>query len=118
MGSTKNTFAFQDDDMNFRICAESQDGEVLITCTDLWDSISVTLSEEKAHDFASKVIEMCKRNEKPVCHHENRYPERKWCRCSDCGSVLTDSGWGIASRMWFNSPSEAEFYRINGRFPE
>ncbi len=38
--------------------------------------------------------------------------------CEDCGSILTDGGWGIASRKWFKDKREAEFYQENGYRPK
>lgn len=55
----------------------------------------------------------------PKCnHHHGTTANMKYSRCNNCGMILTDSGWGIASNMWFNSEDEAEFYKRNGRLPK
>lgn len=56
--------------------------------------------------------------EVPVCGHRNSLAAYDHVRCQDCGSVVTDGGWGIASRKRFKSLAEASFYKRNGRLPD
>jgi hypothetical protein len=53
------------------------------------------------------------------CQHKSGTTAHwKYVTCHDCGSVKTDGGWGIASNKWFKSEAEADFFRINGRYPD
>lgn len=58
--------------------------------------------------------------EEEECTHRSTTPSYEYVRCNDCGSILTDSGssWGIAKNKWFNSESEAKFYKNNGYLPK
>lgn len=58
--------------------------------------------------------------EEEKCKHWNTTPSYEYVRCNDCGSIKTDSGssWGIAKNKWFNSESEAKFYKNNGYLPK
>ncbi|MDE4917761.1 hypothetical protein ACUXAV_005105 [Cupriavidus metallidurans] len=52
------------------------------------------------------------------CKHYNSMPRYDHTECLDCGSVLADSDWGIASNKRFKSLEEARFYQKHGRLPE
>jgi hypothetical protein len=53
-----------------------------------------------------------------ACEHKGeRTTHWDYIRCSDCGAVKTDSGWGIAKNQWFKDKDEAEFYKKTGARP-
>lgn len=53
------------------------------------------------------------------CQHKNgTKPDWTYSTCKDCGSVLTDGGWGLASHKWFRNLAEAKFYKEHGRFSD
>ena len=53
------------------------------------------------------------------CQHKNgTKPDWTYSTCKDCGAVLTDGDWGIASRKWFRNLVEAKFYKEHGRFSD
>lgn len=47
------------------------------------------------------------------CAHENTLTNYNHVRCTDCGSINTDSGWGAISNTWF--PSIAAALAASGR---
>lgn len=54
-----------------------------------------------------------------VCQHRGGCTSRRdHVVCKSCGWVMTDSGWGIASRRWFASLAHALFYQQTGRLPD
>lgn len=52
------------------------------------------------------------------CPHDSGTAKHDHWACNDCGAVKPDTQWGIASRMWFASIAEAEFYKEHGRLPD
>lgn len=52
------------------------------------------------------------------CPHNDVTVGWDYSTCRKCGSVRTDSQWGIASLKWFESLEDARFYQENGRIPE
>jgi hypothetical protein len=57
--------------------------------------------------------------DKHLCKHVNGTdPEYDHVICRNCRSILTDGEWGVASRQWFGSVSEAKLYQQTGRLPD
>ncbi|TQV76657.1 hypothetical protein FLL45_01475 [Aliikangiella marina] len=53
-----------------------------------------------------------------ICNHQDISHLWDHVKCKHCGSVRTDSGWGLAKNQWFDSLEHAKFYQENGRLPE
>lgn len=95
------------------------DNRYELTC--IWDTSpfhdGTFLDTVETVGFLSRKIEKI---EEEKCKHWNTTPSYEYIRCNDCGSIKTDSGssWGIAKNKWFNSESEAKFYKNNGYLPK
>lgn len=104
------------------------EGEVRIRNSFLLDTLRDSLAAElgREEQEVQSEYEFIARNvqaapaipTKAPCEHIHKYTNYDHVKCMDCGSVKTDGGWGIASRMWFSSFDEAKFYQKNGRLPE
>ena len=55
-----------------------------------------------------------------VCEHKKIAVGNDHVRCCDCWKIKTDSqdDWGIAKNKWFDTYSDATFYRTNGYVPK
>jgi hypothetical protein len=73
--------------------------------------------EPKAVELARVVLEGAPAEPVP-CQHEDWFVGFDHTKCKACGAFRPDSGWGVASRKWFRSRDEAEFFKQNGRLPE
>lgn len=69
-----------------------------------------------------RIIELMEKLEgsgsiKDECEH--RYCTAQWghVQCDSCGYVLTDGGFGCASRKWFPNIEAAKFCQKNGFLP-
>lgn len=74
----------------------------------------IALAAQTSNAQGDALIQQAKPAE---CRHKHCNPEYDHVVCADCGAVHTDGEWGVASRMWFKSLSEAKFYKENGRLP-
>lgn len=68
---------------------------------------------------AYQAVYRAKKESEPTCEHQgNNTAYYDHVKCNDCGAVLTDGGWDIASGKWFKNISEAKFYQEHGRLPK
>lgn len=69
-----------------------------------------------------RIIELMERaaKDEPVkaeCGHDDCITHWDHHQCKSCGYVLTDGGFGCASRKWFTNIEAAKFYQKNGFLP-